>query len=340
MNFREVGLCIYYAIFPLHFTLDFHDFTLSRCFSNASALKTQSAKLARDDCIVCCRAKFPAMTAVTIVHDTSEAVELCPLYGLYLKPIVKMTICVALPKLKHPWKYISNWAVMEKLKSMVHNHQFSMLRITKTSVDFIHFEGEVENSSLLKSFLACLDGKTIKLRGVSDILKVRAAEFKIDFPTLHDWESFFRDTKDMSEMLPRERPDTIHLEGLPCNWFALKKSGSEKPSEDVLVKVFEKFGEIRRVDIPMLDPYREEITRRNLNTFSFCGHLNFEAYVQYCEYTGFMQAMSALRGMKLMYKGEDGKAMACNIKVRPGLCPEWQSHSGLFRVGDNITTDQ
>ncbi|XP_011891443.1 PREDICTED: A-kinase anchor protein 17A [Cercocebus atys] len=255
------------------------------------------------------------MAAATIVHDTSEAVELCPAYGLYLKPITKMTISVALPQLKQPGKSISNWEVMERLKGMVHNHQFSTLRISKSTMDFIRFEGEVENKSLVKSFLACLDGKTIKLSGFSDILKVRAAEFKIDFPTRHDWDSFFRDAKDMNETLPGERPDTIHLEGLPCKWFALKESGSEKPSEDVLVKVFEKFGEIRNVDIPMLDPYREEMTGRNFHTFSFGGHLNFEAYVQYREYVGFIQAMSALRGMKLMYKGEDGKAVACNIKV-------------------------
>lgn len=270
-------------------------------------------------CIFCFRPKVPeAMAAATIVHDTSEAVELCPAYGLYLKPITKMTISVALPQLKQPGKSISNWEVMERLKGMVHNHQFSTLRISKSTMDFIRFEGEVENKSLVKSFLACLDGKTIKLSGFSDILKVRAAEFKIDFPTRHDWDSFFRDAKDMNETLPGERPDTIHLEGLPCKWFALKESGSEKPSEDVLVKVFEKFGEIRNVDIPMLDPYREEMTGRNFHTFSFGGHLNFEAYVQYREYVGFIQAMSALRGMKLMYKGEDGKAVACNIKVSPG----------------------
>ncbi|XP_064227045.1 A-kinase anchor protein 17A [Aotus nancymaae] len=255
------------------------------------------------------------MAAATIVHDTSEAVELCPAYGLYLKPITKMTISVALPQLKQPGKSISNWEVMERLKGMVHSQQFSTLRISKSTMDFIRFEGEVENKSLVKSFLACLDGKTIKLSGFSDILKVRAAEFKIDFPTRHDWDSFFRDAKDMNETLPGERPDTIHLEGLPCKWFALKESGSEKPSEEVLVKVFAKFGEIRNVDIPMLDPYREEMTGRNFHTFSFGGHLNFEAYVQYREYAGFIQAMSALRGMKLMYKGEDGKAVACNIKV-------------------------
>ncbi|XP_053529410.1 A-kinase anchor protein 17A isoform X1 [Artibeus jamaicensis] len=255
------------------------------------------------------------MASATIVHDTSEAVDLCPVYGLYLKPITKMTISVALPQLKQPGKSISNWEVMERLKGMVHSHQFSTLRISKSTMDFIRFEGEVENKSLVKSFLACLDGKTIKLSGFSDILKVRAAEFKVDFPSRHDWDSFFRDAKDMNETLPGERPDTVHLEGLPCKWFALKDSGSEKPSEEVLVRVFEKFGAIRNVDIPMLDPYREEMTGRNFHTFSFGGHLNFEAYVQYCEYAGFIQAMSALRGMKLMYKGEDGKAVACNIKV-------------------------
>ncbi|XP_030332493.1 A-kinase anchor protein 17A [Strigops habroptila] len=255
------------------------------------------------------------MAAATIVHDTSEAVELCAPCGLYLKPITKMTISVALPQLKQPGKSISNWEVMERLKGMVQTNQFSTLRISKSTMDFIRFEGEVENKSLVKSFLACLDGKTIKLSGFSDILKVRAAEYKIDFPTRHDWDSFFRDAKDMNETLPGERPDTIHLEGLPCKWFAAKDSGSEKPSEEILIKVFKNFGEIRNVDIPMLDPYREEMTGRNFHTFSFGGHLNFEAYVQYQEYAGFIKAMNALRGMKLMYKGDDGKAVACNIKV-------------------------
>lgn len=37
--------------------------------------------------------------------------------------------------------------------------------------------------------------------------------------------------------------------------------------------------------------------------------------MQYREYAGFARAMAALRGTKLMFKGEDGKAVACNIKV-------------------------
>ncbi|XP_039599484.1 A-kinase anchor protein 17A isoform X1 [Polypterus senegalus] len=258
---------------------------------------------------------FVGRMTTTIVHDTSEAVKLCASQGLYLKPIAKLTVSVALPQLKQPGKSISNWEVMERLKAMVHPEQFSTLRISKSTMEFIRFEGEVENKSVVKTFLAKLDGKTIKLSGFSDILKVRAAEYKMDFPTRHDWDSFFRDAKDMNETVPGERPDTIHLEGLPCKWFASKDSNSEKPHEAILKTVFETFGKIRNIDIPMLDPYREEMMDKNFHTFSFGGHLNFEAYIQYQEYIGFVKAMDALRGMKLMFKGEDGKALACNIKV-------------------------
>ncbi|XP_029329748.1 A-kinase anchor protein 17A [Mus caroli] len=296
------------------------------------------------------------MSAATIVHDPSEAVALCPALGLYLKPITKMAISVSLPPLRQPGKSISNWEVMERLKAMAgaRDAPFSALRIAKSTLDFIRFEGEVENRGLVRAALAALDGKTIKLSGFADALRVRAAEFRADFPSRHDWDSFFRDAADMNEALPGERPDTIHLEGLPCRWFAAREaaaapatasatagsaaptaatasrlapgsapgpasaasgSGPERPSEAVLRQVFGAFGEIRHVDIPMLDPYREEMAGRSFHTFSFGGHLNFEAYVQYREYAGFARAMAALRGMKLMLKGEDGKAVACGIKV-------------------------
>ncbi|XP_021164996.2 A-kinase anchor protein 17A isoform X1 [Fundulus heteroclitus] len=255
-----------------------------------------------------------AMT--TIVHDTTEALCLSAEHNLYLKPIAKMTVSVALPQLKLPGKSISNWEVMERVKAMVAPEQFSALRISKSTLDYIRFEGEVENKTVVKSLLTRLDGKTIKLSGFTDVLKVRAVENKVDFPTRHDWDSFFRDAKDMTETLPGERPDTIHLEGLPCRWFSLKDSQfPDRPSEEVLIAVFQAFGKVRHVDIPMLDPYREEMLDKNFSTFSFGGHLNFEAYVQYQEYCGFAKAMDSLRGMKLMLKGDDGKAVACNIKV-------------------------
>ncbi|MEQ2237854.1 hypothetical protein ILYODFUR_027379 [Ilyodon furcidens] len=252
----------------------------------------------------------------TIVHDTSEAVCLSAEHNVYLKPIAKMTVSVALPQLKLPGKSISNWEVMERVKAMVAPEQFSALRISKSTLDYIRFEGEVENKTVVKSLLTRLDGKTIKLSGFTDVLKVRAVENKVDFPTRHDWDSFFRDAKDMNETLPGERPDTIHLEGLPCRWFSQKDSQfPDRPSEEVLIAVFQAFGKVRHVDIPMLDPYREDMLDKNFSTFSFGGHLNFEAYVQYQEYCGFTVAMDSLRGMKLMLKGDDGKAVACNIKV-------------------------
>ncbi|XP_062288143.1 A-kinase anchor protein 17A isoform X1 [Scomber scombrus] len=257
-----------------------------------------------------------SVTMTTIVHDTTEGVCLSAEYNLYLKPIAKMTVSVALPQLKLPGKSISNWEVMERVKAMVAPEQFSVLRISKSTMDFIRFEGEVENKTVVKSLLSRLDGKSIKLSGFTDVLKVRAVENKVDFPTRHDWDSFFRDAKDMNETVPGERPDTIHLEGLPCRWFSQKDSQfPDRPSEEVLISVFQMFGKVRNVDIPMLDPYREEMLDKNFNTFSFGGHLNFEAYVQYQEYGGFTKAMDTMRSMKLMMKGEDGKAVACNIKV-------------------------
>ncbi|XP_014020563.2 A-kinase anchor protein 17A [Salmo salar] len=251
----------------------------------------------------------------TLVHDTTEAVCLCQEYNLFLKPIDKLTLSVALPQLKLPGKSISNWEVMERVKAMVAPEQFSALRISKSTMDFIRFEGEVENRGVVKILLAKLDGKSIKLSGFTDILKVRAVENKMDFPTRYDWDSFFRDAKDMNDTVPGERPDTIHLEGLPCRWFTLPDGPPDRPSETALQTIFQGFGQVRHVDIPMLDPYREETLDKNFNTFTFGGHLNFEAYVQYQEYDGFAKAMDTLRGMKLMYKGEDGKAVACNIKV-------------------------
>ncbi len=109
----------------------------------------------------------------TIVHDTTEAVCLSSEYNLYLKPIAKMTVSVALPQLKLPGKSISNWEVMERVKAMVAPEQFSALRISKSTMDFIRFEGEVENKTVVKSLLSRLDGKSIKLSGFTDVLKVR-----------------------------------------------------------------------------------------------------------------------------------------------------------------------
>ena len=260
------------------------------------------------------------MAAVSVCTDPTDAKELFEPQGLYLKPVAKLNVSVQLPQLKEPGKSISNWEVMEKLKKMVRPDNFVVLKVAKSTLEFIRFEGEIENKGKIVNVIGRLDSKTIKLSGFPDSLKVRAAEAKPNFPIRHDWESYFRDARNMNEMRPGERPDTIHFKELPSRWFANRRDqDKDKPSEYVLKKVFETFGEIRCADIPMLDPYRKEMSSKAagsvvIQTFTFGQDITFEAYIQYKEYIAFVKAMSALRGMKMLYK-EDEKAWTASIKV-------------------------
>lgn len=254
----------------------------------------------------------------SLVSDLSDAVPVCPQLELYLKPIAKVNISVGLPKLKVPGQTVSNWELMEKIKLMCTPHQFSVLRVSKSTVDFVRFEGEVENKSLIKTFISQLDGKFIKLSGFPDAQKVSCGETKVPFPSRHDWDSFFRDSGQFNEMEPGKRPDTIHLKDVPCKFFTNKKK--QNVDEDLVKLAFLPFGEIRNIDIPMLDPYRSDQTSTNSNggnfqTFSFGSRLNFEMYIQYREYIGFAKCMDEFRGKKLVMKETDGKAIAATVKV-------------------------
>merc|ERR1719273_174449 len=214
---------------------------------------------------------------------------------------------------------------MEEVKKMARPLTFPVFKIQKTSLDFIRFEAEAENYGLMDTAMAKLDLKTIKLSGFEEQLKVRAAEAKPPFPTRHDWDSFFKDNKNMNEMKAGERPDTIHIENLPTKWFrnAHDRSGAakDKPDEHVLKKVFQTFGEIRKVDIPCRDPYRAQMksTISGVSTFSFFGSgqdLVFDAYIQYKEYIGFVKAMNSLKGMKMCCKDRhEDRSWVANIKV-------------------------
>uniref|UniRef100_A0A8D0L8S3 RRM domain-containing protein n=1 Tax=Sphenodon punctatus TaxID=8508 RepID=A0A8D0L8S3_SPHPU len=252
---------------------------------------------------------------VTLVCDHSEAMELCASQQLYLKPVAKLTINVVFPEHTETTRSFSNWEVMDKLKNMICPDRFTSVRVSKSTKDFIRFEGEAETKSLVHILKEKLHGKMIKLNGFKDDLKVVATEAPGDFPTQQEWESSLNKKEITNEEQSEDTTDCIYFEGLPCKWFALKGSDSEKPSEDVLRVVFESFGKIKNIDIPMLDPYREEMVGGNFNKFTFGGLRTFEAFVQYQEYTAFVKAMETLRGMQLMLKGDDGKALACNIKV-------------------------
>lgn len=167
---------------------------------------------------------------------------------------------------------------------------------------------------MIQILKAKLHGKIIKLNGLKTDLKVVASDAQ------GEWERFSKEqetpSSDGADEQGRDKSlDSIHFEGLPCSWFAPKGSSGEKPCEEILRVVFECFGKIKNVDIPMLDPYREAMTGESFGGFSFCLEM-FEAFIQYQESTDFIKAMESLRDMKLMLKGEEGKALACNIKVR------------------------
>lgn len=199
------------------------------------------------------------MSVIQTCHDTKDTLDLFRPQGLYLKPVARLNVSVQLPQLKKSGAKISNWEVMERIKEMARPLSFPVFKVSKSSLEFIRFEAEIDNYGLMDTALAKLDMKTIKLSGFEEQLKVRAAETKSPFPTRHDWDSFF-DSKHMNELKAGERPDTIHLKNLPTKWFVNyhDRSGAakDKPSEYVLKKVFQTFGEIRAVDIPILDPYR------------------------------------------------------------------------------------
>ncbi|XP_049977898.1 A-kinase anchor protein 17B-like isoform X1 [Alexandromys fortis] len=250
---------------------------------------------------------------VTVVYDNSEATELCAAQHLYLKPIAKLMINVLLPECIESVRPFSNWEVLDQLKSLICPDQFTTVRLSKSTKDFIRFEGEAETRSLVQILKAKLHGKIIKLNGLKTDLKVVATDAQ------GEWEHFPKEkeasvTAGAEEQDHAKSPDSIYFEGLPCKWFAPKGSSGEKPCEEILRVVFESFGKIKNVDIPMLDPYREVMTGGSFGGFNF-GLQTFEAFIQYQESTDFIKAMESLRGMKLMLKGDDGKALACNIKV-------------------------
>ena len=255
------------------------------------------------------------MESFGLCNDTSDAVKLSSRYNLYLKPFAKLYITVQLPVLNTPGKSISNWEVMERLKTIITPNIFLVLKVSKSSLEIVKFEAEVETRELVKKLVGKLDGRTIKLSGFSESLKVKAVEFKMKDPTKHDWDAFFRDAQDMDEMKPGERPDTIFIKNLPCRWFSTK-SEKEKPNEAIVKEVFETFGSIRAIDIPILNPCNKETTNTGIiQTFTFGQNFCFNAYIQYNEYGSFVRGMNALKGMKLLLKEEDNKALTASIRV-------------------------
>lgn len=96
---------------------------------------------------------------------------------------------------------------------------------------------------------------------------------------------------------PGERPDTVHIANLPCKFFNI--GDNIRPSEGVVKRVFQKFGEIRQMDIPVLDPYRPKIDPA-IDARKHSNPVLFDVFIQFKSYDGFMLCMDGLRDMKLV----------------------------------------
>ncbi|KAJ8686680.1 hypothetical protein QAD02_022474 [Eretmocerus hayati] len=246
-------------------------------------------------------------------RDLSDAVPLYSARGIYLKPIAKINVSINLPQLKTPGKTISTWEVTEKIRLLIRPDEFVSLKVVKSSLEFIRFEGDLGDRSRLQRVLARLDGQRLNLAGFPNVLKVKAAEMKVDFPTRHSWDSYFRDAKHMNELKAGERPDTIHISGLPVKWFS--EDDGKTPSEPLVAKIFKRWGVIKRVDVPAADPYRSRMRLgANIQKFSYEDGIFFDAFIQYVEYMDFVKAMDAMRGMKLLKKEKEKNHLVACLK--------------------------
>ncbi|CAF0790788.1 unnamed protein product [Didymodactylos carnosus] len=276
------------------------------------------------------------MSNLQLCKDLNERSDLYEPLRMHLKPIARLNISMPLPVMRIPGQTISTWEIMDKIRSLILPDEFIFLRLIKSAGELYRFEGELESKQIARSCLIRLDNSVIRI-STGQEFRLRAAEAKLQYPSRTDWETFFREAKNMNETKPGERADTVHIEGLPIKWFQEKPnpmaavqaaahaigSGGQiqsidqeqnkenKPSLEILQQVFSTFGEIRCCDIPSLDPYRFGIDNQQIMTQD----TTFDAFIQYSEYISFVKAMDAFRNMKLMHIEDNNVAYTASIKV-------------------------
>lgn len=253
------------------------------------------------------------------VYDDSEAVELCAIYHLYLKPRAKLNISVLLPEETGHCRPVANWDILEQMKNIVAPDHFSSLRIVKSTTEVIRLEAETDTKQMCQVFLEKMTGQTLKINNLNDPARLEVHEAPLECPAsaeikghMSDQEEERKNSADQSTV-----PSCIHLEGLPCKWFSEWNTHTDKPTEEMLKRAFETYGKIVDIDIPMLDPYREE----DLPIAATPGSLQtFDVFIQYEDKSSAINAICSLQGMKLMYAAEDGKSLACDFKVNDIYC--------------------
>jgi arginine/serine-rich splicing factor 17 len=116
------------------------------------------------------------------VCDSSDLTKLCPQLDLWLKPHSKLTITVTLPTLRcspNSGQCISTWEVMDKLKKRIKPLKLKSLKVIKSNLDFIRFEGECDSQMSLTQIESKLNNVSLKLSGFSQQLSVKTAKIKI-----------------------------------------------------------------------------------------------------------------------------------------------------------------
>lgn len=238
--------------------------------------------------------------------------------GLFLKPEARVWIEVKLPEIKDSGTSISNWEVMEKIKALSKPVEFQTLRVVNYSRELIHFEGELDSVRNLRKIVLLLHGKSMKLSGFSELLKLKAKQLQSPVPSKAEWEEYFqsRGVSTFEDGRPGERPDTVKIAGLPVKWFVSKTSDG-RPCPKVLLQAFQKFGPVAQVGI--YDPTSAAALGRKEDSFSSFGPgsrlFYFEAYIQYDKYSGFIAAMNALRGMAVLRLEDGGKEAVARVTV-------------------------
>lgn len=67
------------------------------------------------------------------IKNVADCVPLFLPHSLYLKPVAKINISVALPGSAITGKSISNWDVMENLRNLIKPDSFAVLRVNQHS---------------------------------------------------------------------------------------------------------------------------------------------------------------------------------------------------------------
>ncbi|KAJ8912284.1 hypothetical protein NQ315_017317 [Exocentrus adspersus] len=197
--------------------------------------------------------KLYTLISLALEGNCSNTSDIVPLYlpqQLYLKPVARLNISLQLPNVKKMGKSVSHWEIMEKLRELLKPEEFTVLKVTKTTIEFVRFEAEVEVKSKLKYAVSKLDNRMIKLKDFNDLMRIRAAEWKSDFPNRAMWDDFFQNNKEMDEMRPGERPDTVHLSNLPSKWFMKHQALSDEdviPSEKIFYRTMDAFRDMKLV---------------------------------------------------------------------------------------------